>query len=145
LAEEEKYNVRAMHPQPESKIEINKIHFFCPLKGSLTSNFNAMGNHFGVDIVSNLNEPILSVLDGTVLFTGWTLDAGYVIVIQHKNDISSIYKHNSKLLKESGEVVKAGDAIAIIGNTGELTTGPHLHFELWHNGKPLNPSDYIVF
>ena len=107
--------------------------------------FDAKGNHYGIDIVSNLNEPILSVLDGTVVMAGWTLEAGYVIQVQHNDNLISIYKHNSQLLKQMGDRVLAGEAIAIVGNTGELTTGPHLHFELWYNGNPLNPRDYIVF
>jgi ABC-type multidrug transport system fused ATPase/permease subunit len=145
LVEEERYNVNATSTPIESRIEINKLHFYCPLKGAITNEFSSIGNHYGIDIVSNLNEPVLSILEGTVVFTGWTLDAGNVIVVQHHNDLLSVYKHNSQLLKEIGNLVKAGEAIAIVGNTGELTTGPHLHFELWHSGKPLNPSDYIVF
>ena len=146
IEQEEKYNVNISTPQVfEPKVEINKLHFYCPLRGAVTNRFDASGNHYGVDIVSNLNEPILSILDGTVVFSGWTLEAGYIIGIQHRNNLISIYKHNSQLLKEMGNRVRAGEAIAIIGNTGEYTTGPHLHFELWHNGKPLNPNDYIVF
>jgi hypothetical protein len=145
LVEEERYNVNTSFQPTETKFEINKLHFYCPLKGAITNNYDAQGNHFAVDIVSNLNEPILSVLDGTVIMAGWTLEAGYVIQVQHNNNLISIYKHNSQLLKEMGNRVKAGEAIAIIGNTGEFTTGPHLHFELWYNGKPLNPRDYIVF
>ncbi len=142
---EDRYNVNFAYQAVETKFEINKLHFYCPLKGAITNIYDAHGNHFGIDIVSNLNEPILCVLDGTVVLSGWTLEAGYVIQVQHQNNLISIYKHNSQLLKEMGDRVTAGEAIAIIGNTGEYTTGPHLHFELWHNGKPLNPSDYIVF
>jgi len=85
------------------------------------------------------------VLDGTVIFTNWTLETGYVLAIQHSHNIVSIYKHNSAILKKSGDLVKAGEPIAIIGNTGELATGPHLHFELWNDGSPVNPKDYITF
>ena len=146
ITEEDRYNIEpGGSEEAESGFEISKIHFFCPLRGAITNNFNAQGSHFGIDIVSNLNEPVLSVLDGTVVFEGWTLEAGYVIEVQHKNDLISIYKHNSQLLKRMGDRVVAGEPIAIIGNTGEYTTGPHLHFELWHMGKPLNPADYIVF
>ncbi len=146
VLEEDRYNVSAINYQPvQQKYEINKLHFYCPLTGTVTNLYDAAGNHFGIDIVSNLNEPILNILDGTVIMAGWTLEAGYVIQVQHSNDIISIYKHNGQLLKKMGDRVKAGEAIAIIGNTGELTTGPHLHFEIWHNGKPLNPCDYIVF
>ncbi len=145
IVEEERYNIKSNNTLVESRIEINKLHFYCPLKGALTNEFNASVSHYGIDIVSNLNEPILSILDGTVIFAGWTLEAGYVIEVQHRNDLVSFYKHNSQLLKIVGDRVQAGEAIAIIGNTGEYTTGPHLHFEIWHGGKPLNPSDYIVF
>jgi len=146
--EEEKYGIsNATYQQPfvEEKIEVNKLHFFCPLRGTVSNSFDSKGNHFGVDIVSNLNEPILSVMGGTVVFSGWTLEAGFIIEVQHNNNLISIYKHNSQLLKKMGDKVVAGEPIAIIGNTGEYTTGPHLHFELWHQGKPLNPRDYIVF
>ncbi|MDA3890939.1 MAG: M23 family metallopeptidase [Salinivirgaceae bacterium] len=146
IEEEERYNVSSRIFQPEQeKFDLNKLHFYCPLKGTITNLYDAQGNHYGIDIVSNLNEPILSVLDGTVIMAGWTLEAGYVIQVQHDNNIISIYKHNSQLLQQMGDRVMAGEALAIIGNTGEFTTGPHLHFELWHSGKPLNPRDYIVF
>lgn len=145
IDDEARYNVTPQVKSKTDNFEINKLHFFTPLKGSITNLFDANGNHYGVDIASNLNEPILSILDGTVILAGWTLEAGYVIVVQHNNNIISVYKHNSQLLKEMGDRVSAGEAIAIIGNTGEFTTGPHLHFELWHNGIPLNPKDYIVF
>lgn len=145
MEEEERYNIATYAQVRENKFEINKLHFYCPLKGSVTNLFDSQGSHYGIDIVSNLNEPILSVLDGTVIMAGWTLEAGYIIQVQHSNDLLSIYKHNSQLLSRMGDRVSAGQAIAIIGNTGEYTTGPHLHFELWHKGKPLNPRDYIVF
>lgn len=146
IQEEERYNVFVNQKRySNNNFELNKLHLYCPLKGSVTNLFDAKGNHYGIDIVSNLNEPILSVLDGTVVMAGWTLEAGYVIQVQHNDNLISIYKHNSQLLKQMGDRVLAGEAIAIIGNTGELTTGPHLHFEIWHNGNPLNPRDYIVF
>jgi len=145
IDEEERYNISVNSAPVENKFEINKLHFYTPLKGSITNLFDATGNHYGIDIASNLNEPILSVLDGTVILAGWTLEAGYVIQVQHRNDLISIYKHNSQLLKQMGDRISAGEAIAIVGNTGEYTTGPHLHFELWYNGKPLNPNNYIVF
>ncbi len=90
-------------------------------------------------------EVVKATLDGTVIMDAWTVETGYVIHIQHENNLISVYKHNSELLKKSGNIVKAGDAIAIIGNSGELTTGPHLHFELWHNGTAIDPQSYIVF
>lgn len=124
---------------------IGKVLFFVPLKGVITNEFNPSQNHYGVDIVSKLNEAIKCVLDGTVILSNWTLETGYTIAIQHQQNIVSVYKHNSALLKKEGDFVKAGDPIAIIGQTGELTTGPHLHFELWSDGNPVNPKDYINF
>ena len=111
----------------------------------ITNKFDLKTEHFAVDVVGRQNSRISSVLDGTVIFSGWTMDTGYSIYIQHENNLVSVYKHNAELLKDIGEKVKAGDAIAIMGNTGELTTGPHLHFELWHNGTALNPETYIDF
>lgn len=124
---------------------IGRVLFFVPLKGVITNEFNASQNHFGVDIVSKENEAIKCVLDGTVILSNWTLETGYTIAVQHQQNIVSVYKHNSALLKKEGEFVKAGEPIAIIGQTGELTTGPHLHFELWNDGNPVNPKDYINF
>ena len=121
------------------------IHFFRPIKGMVTQGFNEDINHFAVDVVGLPNSRISAVLDGTVVFAGWTVETGYVIYIQHDNNLISVYKHNSELLKKVGDMVKAGEAIALMGNTGELTTGPHLHFELWHKGTPLNPEQYIDF
>jgi murein DD-endopeptidase MepM/ murein hydrolase activator NlpD len=124
---------------------IGKMLFFVPLKGVITNEFNPSQNHYGVDIVSKQNEAIKCVLDGTVILSNWTLETGYTIAVQHQQNIVSVYKHNSALLKREGDFVKAGDPIAIIGQTGELTTGPHLHFELWSDGNPVNPKDYINF
>jgi murein DD-endopeptidase MepM/ murein hydrolase activator NlpD len=128
-----------------SSSSICNYFFFTPVQGIISNGYNPTGRHYGIDIVSQKNEPIKSVLDGTVIFSAWTLQTGYVIAIQHQSDIISIYKHNSVLLKREGDFVKAGDPIAIIGETGELSTGPHLHFELWYNGKPVNPREYITF
>jgi murein DD-endopeptidase MepM/ murein hydrolase activator NlpD len=119
--------------------------FFSPLAGIITNEFNPGINHYGVDIVSDRNEAIKATLDGIVVFTGWTLETGYVIVLQHRDDIISIYKHNAVLLKKTGNFVRAGEPISIIGESGELSTGPHLHFELWNNGNPVNPRDFIIF
>lgn len=124
---------------------LSSFYFFTPVKGTITTNFNPEQKHFGIDVVSSPDAVIKSALDGTVVFSEWTSQTGYVIAVQHSNNLFSIYKHNSALLKSVGNVVKAGDVIAIIGNTGELTTGPHLHFELWYNGAPVNPADYIAF
>lgn len=147
IEDEEKYNL--MNSMKEQKQLISKplynLHFFPPVKGIVTNPFNDEIGHFGTDIVSTSNEVIKTVLDGTVINATWTLETGYIIEIQHENNIISVYKHNSELLKRVGNRVMAGEVIAIIGNSGELSSGPHLHFELWHNGRPLNPEDYIVF
>ena len=128
-----------------NKPGISQLNFFVPVKGLVTNHFKATADHFGVDLVSDPNARISSVLDGTVVFSGWTIETGYTIYIQHESDLISAYKHNAELLKKTGDKVKAGEAIAIIGNSGELSTGPHLHFELWHNGTALNPEEYIDF
>jgi len=127
------------------KGSIGGVLFFTPLKGVITNGFNAGNGHFGVDIVAKDNEAIKSVLDGTVIFANWTLETGYVVAIQHSQNIVSIYKHNSAIIVKTGDYVNAGEPVAIIGETGEYTTGPHLHFELWYEGKPVNPKDYISF
>ena len=124
---------------------IASIHFFTPLRGLITNKFNTKTDHLAVDIVGKLNARISSVLDGTVIFAGWTMDTGFSVYIQHDTNIISAYKHNAEILKAVGDKVKAGEVIAIMGNTGELTTGPHLHFELWFNGMALDPETYIEF
>jgi len=111
----------------------------------ITNEFNPRINHYGVDIVSQKNEAIEATLSGTVIFANWTVETGWVIAIQHQGNIISVYKHNSVLLKKQGTFVKAGEPIAIVGETGELSSGPHLHFELWYNGNPINPKEYISF
>ncbi len=128
-----------------SDSQLDELFFFSPLPGIISAPYSAKSGHYGVDIVSKKNEPIKSVADGTVLLASWTQDAGYVIAVQHRSNVISVYKHNSSLLKKSGDFVSAGDVIAIIGNTGELTTGPHLHFELWYNGNPMNPEEFVSF
>lgn len=125
--------------------QLKSFMFFVPLKGVLLGKFEPQRQHYGVDIVARKNEPIKAVADGTVIISSWTQDSGYTIGIQHKNQLVSFYKHNSVLLRKAGETVRAGDIIAIIGNSGELTDGPHLHFELWYNGSPVNPEQYISF
>jgi len=127
------------------KTELSQMHFYVPVKGIVTNHFNRSTDHFGVDLVSDPNARICTVLEGTVIFSGWTLETGYVMYIQHDADLVSVYKHNAELLKTTGDKVKAGEAVAIIGNSGELTTGPHLHFELWHRGNAINPEQYIDF
>lgn len=124
---------------------ISSYYFFAPLKGKVTTAFNASLRHYGVDVVAPKNEAVKATLNGTVIFAGWTTETGYVIHLQHENNLISIYKHNAVLLKKEGDLVKAGEAIAITGNSGELTSSPHLHFELWFDGKPIDPQDFIVF
>ena len=141
---EEKLNL-SVTKSPKRIPNIANIHFFTPLHGLITNKFDPKTDHFAVDVVGKQNSPISSVLDGTVIFSGWTINTGYSIYIQHDNNIISAYKHNAELLKVVGDKVKAGDVIAIMGNSGELTTGPHLHFELWYNGTAVNPETYIDF
>jgi murein DD-endopeptidase MepM/ murein hydrolase activator NlpD len=129
----------------KTKSGVTNLYFFTPIKGVLTSTFDPVQEHYGIDIVAKRNEAIKSVQDGTVIFTGWTVETGYVITIQHPGNIVSVYKHNSVLLKKEGTFVRAGETIAIIGESGELSTGPHLHLELWINGNPVNPTDYMSF
>jgi len=123
----------------------NTLIFFAPLSGMISDGYNNKTKHFGIDLVAKEKSRISSVLDGTVVISHWAYETGYVIGIQHSNDYISFYKHNSFLLKSVGDYVNAGDHIAIIGNTGELSSGPHLHFELWHKGAPVNPENYISF
>jgi murein DD-endopeptidase MepM/ murein hydrolase activator NlpD len=124
---------------------ISSFFFFSPVKGIITNSFNLREGHYGVDVTAKENEIIKATLDGTIVFSGWTPSDGFVIQIQHNNNLMSLYKHNSDLSKKVGDYVKAGDPIAIIGNTGETSNGMHLHFELWYNGNPINPQDYVLF
>lgn len=125
-------------------LHIEGMHFFCPLKGVISQGYDPSIHPF-VDITAPANSMVYATLDGTVISSGWTDDAGYTIQIQHINDIISIYKHNQKLLKKVGDKVTAGEPIAIVGNTGALTTGDHLHFELWYKGEAVDPTKYINF
>ena len=123
----------------------DNIFFYKPIDGVFTEYFDKKKKHFGVDIVAGENEFVFSVADGVVFINNWTTETGYVVGVQHLNGFISLYKHNSKVLKSIGEFVRGGEAIAVIGNSGELTTGPHLHFELWKNGEGINPLNYIKF
>lgn len=127
----------------ESKLQ--GISFFPPIKGTITERFDAKNKHFGIDLVAKANEPIKAAADGTVILASWTEDTGNVIAIQHQGEIVTFYKHNAALFKKVGDFVKAGDVIAIIGNTGRLSSGPHLHFELWYKGNAINPEKFISF
>jgi murein DD-endopeptidase MepM/ murein hydrolase activator NlpD len=137
-----------LFPQSEGyseNVEIYEQNFFKPINGIITAKFAPLEKHYGIDIVAPHNDAVKSVLDGTVILSAWTLETGYVIAVQHAGNLISVYKHNAVLLKHEGDWVKAGEPIAITGNSGEMTSGPHLHFELWYNGKPVNPVNYINF
>jgi len=140
---EEKFNFFGTTSMDNQSVE--NLLFFVPVKGLVTQSFNIEGEHYGVDIVTKENELIKSTLNGVVVFSSWTSETGNVIAVQHENNLLSIYKHNSVLLKGQGERVVAGEAIAIIGNSGKWSSGPHLHFELWYNNNPVNPEQYILF
>jgi murein DD-endopeptidase MepM/ murein hydrolase activator NlpD len=143
----EKYNIQTDPTLiPEARRRASTVaSFFTPVKGTITNKFDPVQRHYGVDVVAKSNEAIKAALEGTVLFADWTVDKGHVIGIQHAGSFVSVYKHNSVLLKREGDFVRAGEPIAIIGESGELSTGPHLHFELWFNSAPVNPEDYISF
>ena len=129
----------------EQKTRLEQLFFVAPVTGEISADYMPQKEHWGVDILAPKNTAVKSALDGYVFISDWTLETGNTIGIQHGNNIVTFYKHNSALLKDVGSFVKAGEAIAIIGNTGTLTDGPHLHFELWYNGQPVNPVDYISF
>jgi murein DD-endopeptidase MepM/ murein hydrolase activator NlpD len=122
-----------------------KIVFFAPLTGFISQKFDPNSKHFAIDIVAKTGSPIKAIADGTVIFSGWTTETGYVILLKHPNNYISVYKHNGNLLKQQGDFVESGEAIASVGSSGELTTGPHLHFELWSDGYAVNPENYIDF
>jgi lipoprotein NlpD len=140
--EEEKYNLTSLNP---NQTQNGAIFFYKPVNGIISSPYEADIRHYGVDLVAAPKESVLATLDGTVIFTAYDPQYGNIIQIQHKNGFLSIYKHNELLLKKMGDQVTAGEAIALIGNTGNLSTGPHLHFELWFKGNPVNPEEYISF
>ncbi|OUO53339.1 peptidase M23 [Parabacteroides sp. An277] len=140
--EEEKYNLTVLNPNP---LPVEGLFFYKPVNGMVSSRFQANIQHFGIDVAAAPKESVVATLDGTVIYAGFDSNQGNVIQIQHKNGFVSVYKHNELLLKKPGDQVVAGEAIALAGNTGKLSTGPHLHFELWYNGKPVNPEDFIVF
>ena len=124
---------------------LNHFFFFTPIQGIVTTSYNLSDEHLGTDIVAKEDDLIKATLDGTVIFAGYTSDDGFVIQIQHSNNLTSVYKHNSSINKKVGDFVKAGEPIAVIGNSGENSKGVHLHFELWYNGLSINPQDYVVF
>ena len=126
-------------------VPLEQEFFVPPIKGEISAPYSPQKDHFGVDIIAPKNTPVKATMEGYIFQSDWTLETGNVIGIQHSNNIISFYKHNSANLKKVGSYVKAGEAVAIIGNTGEQSSGPHLHFELWHKGKPVNPRDYVTF
>jgi murein DD-endopeptidase MepM/ murein hydrolase activator NlpD len=125
--------------------ELQETFFFSPITGFISDRYDMKRGHYGVDVVAKTNEAVKNVADGSIIFASWTQDAGYVIMIQHRGNLISVYKHNAELLKKVGTFVNAGEIISIVGNSGEMTDGPHLHFELWYNGNPLNPEDFVTF
>ena len=139
--ETEKYNLTSITARPD----IEGLIFYRPTRGMITEKFDADRKHYGTDIAANPGESVLATLDGTVILSTYTAETGYVIEVQHNQDFISVYKHCSSLLQREGDTVQAGEAIALVGNSGQLTTGPHLHFELWHKGRAVNPEQYIVF
>lgn len=139
--ENEKYNLTTITTRPD----VNGLVFYRPTRGMVSDHFDIEKKHYGTDIAANPNESVLATMDGTVVLSTYTAETGYLIGVQHNQDLMSIYKHCSSLLKKEGDRVKAGEAIALVGNSGTLSTGPHLHFELWYKGHPLNPEKYIVF
>ena len=141
VREEEQFGLSSRNRRT---LPIEGMHFFCPLKGVISQMFDPV-THPAIDITAPAGSAIKAVIDGTVIFSGWDDQTGYTIQIQHEGDIVSIYRHNEKLLKKAGDKVSAGTSIALLGNTGKLTTGDHLHFELWHKGEAVDPARYINF
>jgi len=141
----EKYELHNKEGSLSQNDDMKGVFFFTPINGSVSGSFDLKEGHFGVDVVAPKDEAVMATLDGTVVFNTWTPEEGHVIYLQHNYNLISVYKHNAFVLKKVGEFVEAGEPIAIIGNSGRLSTGPHLHFELWHKGTALNPEDYMRF
>lgn len=141
----EKIDSEDRFPIQNNALSNVKIVFFAPLSGTVSQEFNPKIKHFGVDIVAKQNTAVKATADGTVVFSGWTTESGYVIILKHSYDYVSVYKHNGNLLRQEGDFVKSGEVIASVGSTGEFTTGPHLHFELWSDGYALDPTNLIDF
>lgn len=141
----EKIESRDRFPLSGESQDKLKIVFFAPISGNVSQSFNSENKHFAIDVVAKVGTPVKAAADGTVIFSEWTTETGYVIILKHANNFISVYKHNGSLLKQQGDLVQSGEAIASIGSSGELTTGPHLHFELWSDGYAVNPANYIDF
>jgi len=139
VEEEDKYNAFDISGERFTTV------LFPPVNGTLSDRFNLENKHYGVDIAMPENSPVHSISEGIVVFSEWTTETGYVIIVEHLNGLTSIYKHNASIIKFQGETVETGEIIGFTGNTGELTTGPHLHFELWFQGEPVDPESYIEF
>lgn len=139
VIQEDKYNVL------ETAGEEMEFALFPPVKGSISEKYNLKSRHYAVDVVVAKNAPVKAVADGRVIFSEWSAATGHVLIIEHNYGLLSVYKHNSSLTKEQGDFVRYGEVIALAGSSGELSTGPHLHFELWKDGNPVNPTDYIDF
>ena len=137
--EEDKYNAFELEGDRFTTV------LFPPVKGDLSSEFDYENKHYGVDIAMPENSPVHSISEGIVVFAEWTSETGFVIIAEHLNGLTSIYKHNSSIVKAQGDIIQTGEIIAFTGNTGSLTTGPHLHFELWYQGEPVDPENYIEF
>ncbi len=136
---EDKYNLF------ESATSVSNFILFPPANGEITEPYNAQEKHYAVDIVVANGTPIKATADGIVVFAEWTATTGYVVILEHSYGLISVYKHNASITKNQGDLVKAGEVIATAGNEGELSTGPHLHFELWNDGYPINPTNFIDF
>jgi murein DD-endopeptidase MepM/ murein hydrolase activator NlpD len=136
---EDKFNLT------KNELVIENKMFVSPIKGEITQQFDPSNNHFALDLSADVGTPVKAVLDGKIIFSEWSVDTGYVLIVDHGDNIISVYKHNSKSLKEQNTFVKAGEVIAYSGNQGTLSTGPHLHFELWKNGTPINPEPLFNF
>jgi Membrane proteins related to metalloendopeptidases len=137
--EEDKYNALEIEGERFTAV------LFPPAKGELSSSFEDENKHYGVDIAMPENSPVHSISEGIIVFAEWTSETGFVIIAEHLNGLTSIYKHNSSIVKSQGDRIQTGEIIAFTGNTGSLTTGPHLHFELWYQGEPVDPENYIEF
>ena len=141
----EKYDIDVIPGGALTKDVLPELLLFPPLVGEITNKMNISAGHFGVDIIAPKNEAVVAILKGTIVYQNWSPNDGHVVNIQHKNNLLSIYKHSSEVLKKIGDYVDAGEPISIVGNSGEHSTGPHLHFELWHNGYPMDPEKFINF
>ena len=136
---EDKFNVI------ESETQKLNLEMSPPARGIIIDSFNSFVKHYGVDIVLKEQTPVKAIADGIVLLSEWTMDSGHTVIVYHRDQLTSVYKHNYLSKVKTGDYVKQGQVVALSGNTGELTSGPHLHFELWDSNGPINPEDFIIF